>query len=143
MKIVIGSDHGGYSLKKGILTLLDILGHEVQDIGCYSLESVNYPDFADQVSNAVLSGEADRGILICGTGIGMSMAANKHRGIRAALCCDHYAAHMSRAHNDANILCLGERVTGLGVAEEIVRTWLDTPFEGDRHKARIDLFSAL
>ena len=141
MKVVIGSDHGGFALKKVVLELLENLGHEIQDIGCYTLDSVDYPDFADQVSEKVISGEADRGILICGTGIGMSMAANKHQGIRAALCSEQYTAHMSREHNDANVLCMGERVTGSGVAEEIVRTWLATPFGGGRHQRRIELFS--
>ncbi|HIQ38217.1 MAG TPA: ribose 5-phosphate isomerase B [Desulfocapsa sulfexigens] len=141
MKVVIGSDHGGFALKKVVLELLGNLGHEIQDIGCYTLDSVDYPAFADQVSEKVISGEADRGILICGTGIGMSMAANKHQGIRAALCSEQYTAHMSREHNDANVLCMGERVTGPGVAEEIVRTWLGTPFGGGRHQRRIELFS--
>ena len=141
MKVVIGSDHGGFALKKVVLELLENLGHEIQDVGCYTLDSVDYPDFADQVSEKVISGEADRGILICGTGIGMSMAANKHQGIRAALCSEQYTAHMSREHNDANVLCMGERVTGSGVAEEIVRTWLATPFGGGRHQRRIELFS--
>ena len=141
MKVAIGSDHGGFSLKEVILSLLKELGHEIMDVGCYDQESVDYPGFADLVCKKVGKAEADMGILICGTGIGMSMAANKHKGIRAALCSEQYTACMSREHNDANVLCLGERVTGPGVAEEIVRTWLSTPFGGGRHQRRIELFS--
>lgn len=141
MKIAIGSDHGGFALKEVVLSLLQNLGHEINDVGCYSLDSVDYPNFADLVAEQVVKGDADKGILICGTGIGMSMAANKHHGIRAALCNGQYAASMSREHNDANILCMGERVIGPGVAEEIVRTWLNTSFEGGRHQRRIGLFS--
>ncbi len=141
MNIAIGSDHGGFALKKVILPLLQELGHDIQDVGCYDTASVDYPDFASSVCENVSKGEADCGILICGTGIGMSMAANKKEGIRAALCNDHYTACMSREHNDANVLCLGERVTGPGVAEEIVRVWLETSFGGGRHLRRIELFS--
>ncbi len=141
MKVAIGSDHGGFSLKEVILPLLKELEHDVLDVGCYNEESVDYPGFADLVCEKVSSGDADMGILICGTGIGMSMAANKHQGIRAALCSEHFTAEMSREHNDANVLCLGERVTGPGVAMEIVRTWLDTPFGGGRHQRRIAQFS--
>ncbi len=141
MKVAIGSDHGGFSLKEVILPLLKELGHEVLDVGCYDEQSVDYPSFADMVCEKVMTAEADRGILICGTGIGMSMAANKHKGIRAALCSEQYTACMSREHNDANVLCMGERVTGPGVAMEIVRTWLNTPFGGGRHQRRIELFS--
>lgn len=141
MKIAIGSDHGGFALKKVVLALLHELNHEINDVGCHTMDSVDYPNFADLVSEQVVTEEADLGILICGTGIGMSMAANKHQGIRAALCSEQYAASMSREHNNANILCLGERVTGPGVAEEIVRTWLSTAFEGGRHQRRISLFS--
>jgi len=141
VKIAIGSDHGGFALKKVILALLQELGHEIQDVGCDTLESVDYPGFANLVCKQVAGGMAEKGILICGTGIGMSMAANKHAGIRAALCSEQYTAAMSREHNDANVLCMGERVTGPGVAEEIVRTWLSTPFGGGRHQRRIELFS--
>ena len=141
MKIAIGSDHGGFALKKVIIALLRELDHEFNDVGCHNLDSVDYPNFADLVSEQVVKSEADLGILICGTGIGMSMAANKHQGIRAALCSEQYTAWMSREHNDANILCMGERVTGPGVAEEIVRNWLSTPFGGGRHQRRIALFS--
>jgi ribose 5-phosphate isomerase B len=141
VKVAIGSDHGGFSLKEVILPLLKELGHEIQDVGCYDQGSVDYPGFADRVCEKISNAEADMGILICGTGIGMSMAANKHKGIRAALCSEQYTACMSREHNDANVLCMGERVTGPGVAEEIVRTWLSTPFGGGRHQRRIELFS--
>jgi len=141
VKIAIGSDHGGFALKKVVLALLQDLEHDINDVGCHNLDSVDYPNFADLVSEQVAKGEADLGILICGTGIGMSMAANKHQGVRAALCSEQYTASMSREHNDANILCMGERVTGPGVAEEIVRTWLSTPFGGGRHQRRIELFS--
>lgn len=141
MKIAIGSDHGGYELKKMLVSRLKDKEMEVADFGCYSPESVDYPDFADLVSNSVAGGDADRGILICGTGIGMSLAANRNRKIRAALCHDEYTARMSRAHNDANILCLGARVLGEGVVEGIVDVWLQTEFEGDRHIGRIRKFS--
>lgn len=141
MKIAIGSDHGGFALKEVILPLLQRGGHEIIDVGCFDRDSVDYPGFADLVCEKINAGDADRGILICGTGIGMSMAANTHSGIRAALCSDHYTACMSREHNDANVLCLGERVTGPGVAEQIVQVWLETPFGGGRHQRRIELFS--
>lgn len=141
VKLVIGSDHGGFVLKEVVLAYLKKNGYEAHDIGCFANESVDYPVFADLVCEQIIQGTADKGILICGTGIGMSMAANKHTGIRAALCSEQYTARMSREHNDANILCMGERVTGPGVAEEIVHTWLTTPFEGGRHQRRIQLFS--
>ena len=141
VKIVIGSDHGGLALKKSVLALLQELGYEGEDVGCFETDSVDYPEFADLVCEKVAKGDADKGILICGTGIGMSMAANRHENIRAALCCEQYSARMSREHNDANVLCLGERVTGPGIAKEIVRTWLTTPFCGGRHLRRIELFN--
>jgi len=141
VKVAIGSDHGGFSLKEVILPLLEELGHDVLDVGCHDENSVDYPGFADLVCYKIQSTEAEMGILICGTGIGMSMAANKHNGIRAALCSEQYTACMSREHNDANVLCMGERVTGPGVAIEIVKTWLATPFGGGRHQRRIELFS--
>ncbi|MFN2367574.1 MAG: ribose 5-phosphate isomerase B, partial [Desulfurivibrionaceae bacterium] len=119
------------------------LGHEVIDRGCDSGESVNYPDYAEKVCGDVESGGADRGILICGTGIGMSMAANRSVAIRAALCHELFTAAMSREHNDANVLCLGARVVGPGLLREIVRTWLTTEFSGGRHQTRLALFSAL
>lgn len=140
MKISIGADHGGYRLKEAICSLLEELGHQVTDRGTDSEKSVNYPDFADVVTGDVLAGTADRGILICGTGLGMSMAANRKKGIRAALCQESFSARMSREHNNANVLCLGERVTGQGLAVDIVRTWLAAEFAGGRHLQRIEMF---
>ena len=141
MKIAIGSDHGGFELKNSLLAKLSSLGHEVSDLGCDSDNSVDYPDFADQVCVQVLDGKAQFGILVCGTGIGMSMVANRHRGIRAALCHDEYTARLSREHNDANLLCLGDRVLGKGLAASIVDVWLRSSFAGGRHQRRIDKFS--
>ena len=120
--------------------MLRELGHEVEDQGSNSSDSVDYPSFARAVSTLVQAGECERGILICGTGIGMSMAANRIPGIRAALCHEMFSAKMSREHNDANILCLGARVTGPGLAQEIVRTWMTSDFSGGRHQRRIDMF---
>jgi len=141
MIVAIGSDHGGFELKEIIVNNLKAGGHAVQDMGCDSAASVDYPDFAERVCESVLQGHTEVGILICGTGIGMSMVANRHKRIRAALCHDEYTARMSREHNSANILCLGARVTGTGVAEDIVRVWLKTEFGGGRHQIRIDKFS--
>lgn len=140
MKIAIGCDHGGIDLKKVVLPLLKELGHEVSDQGTYSTDSVDYPQFAASVCNMVSEKTCDRGILICGTGIGMSMAANRNKSIRAALCHDIYTARMSREHNNANILCLGARVIGPGLAEEVVRAWLTTDFSEGRHLRRIEMF---
>jgi len=141
LKIAIGSDHGGYDVKGDIVELLKELGHDVIDHGCDSKQSVNYPDYARKVCKDVESGAADRGILICGTGIGMSMAANRSPAIRAALCHELFTAAMSREHNDANVLCLGARVVGPGLIREIVRTWMTTEFAGGRHQTRIAMFS--
>ena len=140
MKIAIGCDHGGISLKGEIVPLLQELGHTVDDKGCFSTESVDYPDFAKAVCTQVQNGDCDRGILICGTGVGMSMAANRFDGIRAALGNELFTARMSREHNDANVLCLGARVVGPGLAAEIVRAWVSTEFAGGRHQRRIDMF---
>ncbi|MCX5876406.1 MAG: ribose 5-phosphate isomerase B [Deltaproteobacteria bacterium] len=140
VKIAIGCDHGGISLKAEIVPLLQKLGHTVDDKGCYSTESVDYPDFAKAVCLQVQNGSCERGILICGTGVGMSMAANRFEGIRAALCNELFTAQMSREHNDANVLCLGARVIGSGLAGEIVRVWVSTEFAGGRHQRRIDMF---
>lgn len=140
MKVAIGCDHGGIDLKDIVLSVLRELGHEIEDRGCYSRESVDYPDFAQAVTTSVMEGTCERGILICGTGIGMSMAANRIPGIRAALCQETFSARMSREHNDANVLCLGARVIGPGLAAEIVRTWMTTDFAGGRHQRRIDMF---
>ncbi|MGF7183941.1 ribose 5-phosphate isomerase B [Desulfitispora alkaliphila] len=138
MKIAIGSDHGGFHLKKEIIKLLEEQGRDYKDFGTYSEDSVDYPDISLKVAESVQSGEFDRGILICGTGIGIGIAANKMAGIRAALCHDTFSAQASRQHNNANILTMGERVIGPGVAKEIVKFWLDTEFEGGRHTRRID-----
>jgi len=138
MKIAIGSDHAGVEAKGRIKTLLATLGHEVDDCGTNDETSVDYPDFAAPVSSAVASGAVQRGILVCGTGIGMSISANKHAGVRAAKCNDPYEAQMCRAHNDANVLCLGARVVDGSVMEEIVTGFLDTEFEGGRHARRVD-----
>lgn len=141
MNLAVGSDHGGFELKEKIIATLKSKGHTVEDLGCHSLDSVDYPDFAELVCESVKSGAAEYGILICGTGIGMSLAANRHREIRAALCHDEYTARLSREHNNANILCLGSRVTGAGVAEAIVKIWLTTSFDGGRHQTRVNKFS--
>lgn len=138
MHVAIGSDHGGYHLKQEIKSLLDAMQISYDDMGCHSLDSVDYPDYALPVAERVINGTADRGILICGTGIGMSMAANKVPGIRCAVVSDEFTARMSRAHNDANILAIGERVVGPGLAREIVRVWLETEFSGERHLRRVE-----
>jgi ribose 5-phosphate isomerase B len=137
MKIAVGSDHAGLELKEYIKGILPAGEYEVTDVGTHSPESVDYPDFGFEVARRVAAGEADRGILICGTGIGMSIAANKVKGIRAALVYDLYTAAQSRRHNDANVLVLAGRITGKGLAEEIVKTWLSTEFEGGRHLGRL------
>ena len=139
MNIALGCDHGGLDLKREIAALLTSAGHEVNDVGCHTEASVDYPDFADKVCNAIQQEHSARGILICGTGIGMSMAANRHRHIRAALCHEAFTARMSREHNDANVLCLGGRVLGVALALDIVRTWLATEFAGGRHQRRISM----
>ena len=135
--IAIGCDHGGFHLKPVILKYLDEQKIPYRDFGTYSEESCDYPDFALKVAKAVASGECEKGILICGTGIGISIAANKVKGIRAALCGDVFSAKATRAHNDANILALGERVTGPGLAVEILKAFLNTEFEGGRHATRV------
>jgi ribose 5-phosphate isomerase B len=141
VKIVVGADHGGYELKEQIKLLLIELGHQVEDVGCYTPESVDYPDIAAALSAKIVDSSCEAGILICGTGIGMSIAVNRSLKIRAALCHDEYTARMSREHNNANVLCLGARVTGGGVAEAIVRAWVSTEFAGGRHQRRIEKFS--
>ena len=140
MKVAIGCDHGGIDLKNTVVSVLTELGYEVEDQGCNSTDSVDYPNFAKSVSSLVKEGKCQCGILICGTGIGMSMAANRIPGIRAALCNEMFSAKMSREHNDANILCLGARVIGPGLAAEIVQTWMTSDFAGGRHQRRIDMF---
>ena len=141
MKIAIGSDHGGIEMKDIVVAFLKKQGHTVDDAGCFTKDSVDYPDFADKVCKSVREGICELGILVCGTGIGMSIAANRHRDIRAALCHEAYTARMSRQHNNANILCLGGRVLGIEIALDVVGTWVETPFEGGRHQRRIDMFS--
>ena len=137
MKIAISSDHGGNNLRKEIMALLDELQISYEDFGPKTNDSVDYPDFARPVAERVATGEFDRGILICGTGIGISIAANKFKGIRCALVHDVFSAKATRCHNDSNVLAMGERVIGPGLAREIVMTWLNTDFEGGRHTARI------
>lgn len=142
-RIAIGCDHRGLSLKRAIIELLNELGYEHADIGCFDTASVDYPDIARDAARELVQGRADHLILICGTGIGMSMAANKIRGVRAARCQDTFSAVRSRAHNDANALCLGEDVVGEGLAKDIVRAYLTTPFDGGRHARRLDKIRSL
>lgn len=137
MTIAIGCDHAGVELKREIISLLHDLHIECTDYGTNGTESVDYPDFGEKVSEAVSSGKIEKGILICGTGIGMSIVANKFPGVRASLCNGLFTARMSRLHNDANVLVLGGRVIGKDLAKEIVRTWVSTPFEGERHAKRL------
>ena len=137
MKFYIATDHAGLELKNWTVEFLKEKGFEVEDLGPYTSDRVDYPDFANKVCEAVLADKNSQGILICGSGIGMSMTANRHRGIRAALCHDAYTATMARAHNDANVLCFGERIVGKGVAESIINAWLESTFEGGRHTGRV------
>ena len=144
MKIAIACDHGGLNLKKALIAYLERNGYEYVDFGTNSAESCDYPDYALKVAQAVASGQADLGILICGTGIGMSICANKVKGIRCALCSDTFSAHATRQHNDANVLAFGERVVGEGLALDIVDAFVDTGFSGaERHRARIDKITAI
>ena len=143
MKIAIGSDHGGFSVKEIAKPHLEKLGYEVIDFGTNTPDSCHYPIYAEKVARAVASGEADKGILICGTGIGMSIAANKIPGIRAAAVSDCFTAKATRQHNDSNILCLGERIVGPGLAMRIVDTWLEASFQGGRHQTRVDMITEL
>jgi len=143
MRIAIASDHGGFDLKESIKKHLKARGEDVTDMGTYSSESVDYPVFGNVCAQAVISESADRGIVICGTGIGISIAANRNKGIRCALCTDTYMAEMSRKHNNANMLALGGRVTGTDRALEIVDTWLTTDFEGGRHQRRVDMLDSI
>ena len=141
--IAIGSDHGGFALKEEIKKHLTERGVEFKDYGTFSEESCDYPIYAEKVCKAVTGGEAEKGILCCGTGIGMSMAANKIRGIRCACCGDCFSAEMTRRHNDANVLALGGRVVGAGLAEKMVDLFLDTPYEGGRHARRVGMVMEL
>ncbi|MDF3005174.1 MAG: sugar-phosphate isomerase, RpiB/LacA/LacB family [Oscillospiraceae bacterium] len=144
MILALGSDHGGYELKEEIKKHLDARSVAYKDFGCYSTASIDYPVIAAEVARAVASGEYERGLLFCGTGIGISIAANKVKGIRAACCSDYFSAKYTRLHNDANILCMGGRVVGAGLAAELVDIFLDTEFEGgERHQRRVDLVSKI
>lgn len=143
MKYFIGADHAGIDIKAYVKELFEGLGHEVIDLGPNSKDRVDYPDYAAKVCENVLSNEGSKGILICGSGIGMSMAANKFDGIRAALCHNEYSAKMAREHNDANIICIGERVSGYGMVEAIVQSWDKSSFEGGRHEGRVAKINAL
>ena len=138
MKIAIGCDHGGLGHKNAILEHLKERGFEVTDFGIYEQVSVDYPDIATKLCKSILSGECERVILVCGTGIGMSIAANKFKGIRAAVCSEHFSAKYTRLHNNSNVLCLGGRVIGIGTALELADLFVDTEFEGGRHQNRVD-----
>ena len=141
--LALASDHGGFQLKQEVKKHLDARGIAYKDFGCYEESSCDYPDVALPACDAVVSGECDKALLFCGTGIGISMAANKVNGIRACACSDYFSAKYTRMHNDANALCLGGRVTGPGLACELVDIFLDTPFEGGRHQNRIDKIAAI
>lgn len=144
MKIAIGADHAGYHLKQDILEYVRYLGYDCEDYGTNSTDAVDYPDVALKVAQAVSQGKSDRGILLCGTGAGVSITANKVKGIRAAVCNDTFTAHETRAHNDANVLCMGGRVIGSGVARDVVKIWLETSFsQGERHTRRVAKMNAL
>lgn len=141
--LIIGSDHAGYELKEKVKAFLARQGLTLQDVGTHNESAVDYPDYGDKVARAVSTGDYERGILLCGTGMGMSMVANKYPRVRAALCNDLFSAIMSRRHNHANILVMGGRVIGVSLALEIVTTWLHTPFEGGRHQVRIGKFETM
>lgn len=143
MKIALASDHGGFALKNEIAAYLKEQGHETVDFGCYSTESCDYPDFGAPAARAVAKGECERGIVICSTGIGISISANKVRGIRCALCGDIYSAEMTRRHNNANVLAMGASLTAPTLAKKIVDVFLATPFEGGRHQRRIDKLDSI
>lgn len=143
MKIAIGCDHAGPALKEELAEHLRELGHEVVDLGVQEGEKCDYPDKAKEVCEKVTSGECELAVLVCGTGIGMSISANKIKGIRAACCSDYFSAKFTRAHNDANVLCIGARVVGAGLAAELVDVFIETPFEGGRHQRRVEKITAL
>ena len=143
MKLSIGSDHGGYALKQELIAYLRDQGHEVEDFGCHDTASCDYPDFGEAAAAAVASGECERGIVICTTGIGISIAANKVKGVRCALCSEPYGAEMTRRHNDANVLALGAGFTAPMMAKRIVDVFLSTAFEGGRHQRRVDKIMAI
>ena len=142
-KIVMGSDHAGLGLKLKVKAHLEARGFEVIDVGTHTPDSCNYTVYADALCKVLTAGDADLGILVCGTGIGMSIAANKHKGIRAACCENTFSARMTRMHNDANVLCFGERVIGYGLAMDVLNAWLHAEFEGGRHQRRVDLMTEI
>lgn len=137
MKIVMAADHGGFELKNQLVARLRAQGHDIRDLGTQTAASVDYPDYAHQAAKVLLDGEAERAVLVCGTGVGMAIAANRHNGVRAVNCSDTFTARMSRGHNDANVLCLGARVVGFGLACDILDAWVSAPFEGERHIQRV------
>jgi ribose 5-phosphate isomerase B len=137
MKLGVASDHAGFGLKEDIKKLLESEGHSVEDFGCYNEESCDYPDYAHKLSEALAENSLERGVFVCGTGLGMSYTANRYKGVRAALCTSAEMAKMSREHNDANALVLGSRIIEADLAREILKVWLETPFEGGRHLKRI------
>ena len=137
MKLAVASDHAGFELKEQVRLLLESQGHTVEDCGCYSEESCDYPDYANRLCEAILGEKAERGVLVCGTGLGMSYTANRHKGIRAALCTSAEMAEMSRAHNDANVLVLGSRILDTDILNDVLNAWMETPFDGGRHLRRI------
>ncbi len=141
--VIIGCDHAAYLLKDKVKEYLENLGIEVKDIGTHGPSSVNYTDFGMEVAKAVSTGKNERGILLCGTGLGMSMLANKYKNVRAALCSEEFSTRMSRLHNDSNILVMGARVIGESLALSLVKAWLETPFEGGRHLTRIEMFDKI
>lgn len=143
MKLAVASDHAGFDLKEKIKQLLESENHTVEDLGCYTTESCDYPDYARKLCRALTNGRIERGVLVCGTGLGMSYTANRYKGIRAALCTNTEMATMSRAHNDANVLVLGARVTEADLARDILKAWMDTPFDGGRHLRRINKIDEL
>ena len=143
LKIVIGCDHAAIDMKKSVIELLEKLNYEVTDVGAHTTDACDYPDIAHALCEKIMSGECHRGFLICGTGIGMSLAANKHPGIRAACCSDLYSAELTRRHNDTNVLCFGARVIGEEMAKMIVKAWLDAEFEGGRHAKRVAMLDEI
>jgi ribose 5-phosphate isomerase B len=143
LRIAIGSDHRGFALKQAIASLVSELGNQCQDVGCYNTDSVDYPDVAEKVARTVAAGEADYGVLICGTGVGMSISANKVPGVRAALCSDSAGARLARQHNDSNVLCMGGAMVGEWMAREITAAYLSTEFDGGRHVSRLQKISSL
>ena len=139
-KILIGSDHGGYNLKNSLIQTLKEKEFEVIDVGCFSIDSCDYPIIAKKLCLAITNCEAPLGVLVCGSGIGMSIVANKQKGIRAVVCSDTYSAKMSKKHNNTNVLCLGERVVGADLAKDILDSWLSAEFEGERHLKRVEMY---